>query len=235
MPFSLKKRKGRLGYYNFIFHHPVRQWILHSWGGRMKRLILIAIVLIALSSALVASPLDNPLGVFAGTQSFSIYGSYLGVTGEEMINSVGAGLQYKAHLFSSPVFYYGDTYVGYPVTRPSLGVSGNSFAIDWSVSMGLGWKFLLPNNRIALAFGAGVSMYMLFDMKTGGVQSDMSFGPEILAEFDYLFSESAFLSVNAMPAFDILQLRLSTEKTVSEFRVRIPVKIGIGLQWGKNI
>ena len=38
-----------------------------------------------------------------------------------------------------------------------------------------------------------------------------------------------------MPAFDILQLRLSTEKTVSEFRVRIPVKIGIGLQWGKNI
>ena len=76
---------------------------------------------------------------------------------------------------------------------------------------------------------------MLFDMKTGGVQSDMSFGPEILAEFDYLFSKSAFLSVIAMPAFDILQLRLSTEKTVSEFRVRIPVKIGIGLQWGKNI
>ena len=152
-----------------------------------------------------------------------------------MINSVGAGLQYKAHLFSSPVFYYGDTYVGYPVTLPSLVVRGNSFAIDWSVSMGLGWKFLLPNNRIALAFGAGVSMYMLFDMKTGGVQSDMSFGPEILAEFDYLFSKSAFLSVIAMPAFDILQLRLSTEKTVSEFRVRIPVKIGIGLQWGKNI
>ncbi len=203
----------------------------------MKRIAVVLVVLVVLaSSAFASSALEEGFSLLSQTKSTTLYGGYLGALtqGKEMTNSVGAGAQYKTHLFSLPLFYYVDSYFGYPFTRPPLPEGTGSFAIDMSFSMGLGWRFFL-SERFALALGAGASLYFLVDITSKATQWDSSFGVEVLTEMQYAFNDWMYLSVMFNPCFDVLQMMLSTEGSVGGVRFRPQGRVGVGVLFGKPL
>ncbi len=200
----------------------------------MKKLLVLFVFLFLASASIFA------LG--RSEKGLVLYGGYeASVNGEtDAIQDVFGGFSGRTQIFMD-LFFYSDVQAGYAFDYPNIFEHPeDSIRFTGGLALGAAWRFHLTES-LKLLVGGGINGYLYADVNgpeaLGFMRIDI--GLDLLAELQYYFSRSWYLTASFKPGIYFYSLDYAigpySEALVGIDRVGFnpQIKLGIGCRWGR--